>query len=128
MPKFNRHIFVCCNQRPDGHPRGCCDANGSAELRSQFKVEVARRGLTPLVRANSSGCLDQCELGPTVVIYPEQIWYGNVKAEDVARIVEQTVIGGEVLEDLLIPDERLNTKGGRVSYPPSSASADEKNE
>jgi len=122
MPKFDRHIFVCCNQRADGHPRGCCDADGSAALRAEFKSEVAKRGLTPLVRANSAGCLDQCELGPTVVIYPEQIWYGNVSVEDVPRIIEKTVMGGEILDDLLIQDELLNTKGGRVPPPQSDES------
>ncbi len=62
------------------------------------------------MRANAAGCLDQCELGPTVVIYPQAIWYGGVRIEDVPRIVEETVIHGRVLADLLIPDERLNCK------------------
>jgi (2Fe-2S) ferredoxin len=124
MPKFTHHIFVCCNQRKEGHPRGCCDLNGTEELRDLFKSEVKRRGLTPLVRANKAGCLDQCEFGPTVVIYPQEIWYGGVTAEDVPRIIEKTVVGGEILKDLLIPDETLNTKGGRI--PPRNGSADSK--
>lgn len=110
MSAFTHHIFVCCNQRPPGHSRGCCNPDGSEKLRSLFKAEVERRGLKPLVRANMSGCLDQCELGPTVVIYPQGIWYGGVKPEDVPRIVERTVMNGEILEDLLIPDEKLNCK------------------
>ena len=60
-------------------------------------------------RANTSGCLDQCELGPTVVIYPQAIWYGGVQIEDVPRIVEETILGGRVIEELRIPDEQLNT-------------------
>ena len=114
MSKFTHHIFVCCNQRKEGHPRGCCDPHGSEELRDLFKSEVKRHGLAPLVRANKAGCLDQCEAGPTVVIYPQEIWYGGVTAKDVPRIIEKTVVGGEILEDLLIPDEVLNTKGGRI--------------
>jgi (2Fe-2S) ferredoxin len=70
--------------------------------------------LNPLVRANKAGCLDQCELGPTVVIYPQEIWYGNVKPEDVPRIIDETVVQGKVIEDLVIADDLLNTKGGRV--------------
>lgn len=108
MPKFTHHIFVCCNRREPGHTRGCCDPDGSESLRSAFKAEVKRRGLTPHVRANRAGCLDQCELGPTVVIYPQSIWYGNVSLKDVPRIVEETIEKGIVLEDLLIPDEMLN--------------------
>ena len=116
MPKFTSHIFVCCNQRQPGHSRGCCDPDGSESLRSLFKAEVKRRGLAPEVRANRAGCLDQCECGPTVVIYPAQIWYGSVQPEDVPRIIDETVIGGRVLEDLLIPEEVLNTKGaGKLS-------------
>jgi (2Fe-2S) ferredoxin len=111
MPKFTCHLFVCCNQRELGHRRGCCNPDGSAKLRELFKSEVAKRGLTPDVRANQSGCLDQCEYGPTVVIYPQAIWYGHVTPNDVPRIIEETVINGRIIEELVIPDECLNSKG-----------------
>ena len=114
MPAFTHHIFICCNQRSPGHARGCCDPDGSEQLRNAFKAELKRRGLNPLVRANESGCLDQCELGPTVVIYPQGIWYGHVQLADVARIIDETIVGGKVLADLLIADELLNTKGGTI--------------
>lgn len=110
MPLFTHHIFVCCNRREPGHSRGCCDPEGTEALRSAFKKEIERRGLKPLVRANYSGCLDQCELGPTVVIYPQAIWYGGVRPADVPRIVEETIIGGRILEDLLIPADKLNCR------------------
>jgi (2Fe-2S) ferredoxin len=115
MPKFTSHIFVCCNRREPGHSRGCCNPDGSEALRNCFKAELKLRNLGSLVRANQSGCLDQCELGPTVVIYPQEIWYGGVKLEDVPRIVEETIIGGRVLEDLLLRDEALNARklGGK---------------
>ncbi|MGY8766957.1 MAG: (2Fe-2S) ferredoxin domain-containing protein [Pirellulales bacterium] len=116
MPKFQQHIFVCSNQRSAGHPRGCCDAAGSDQLRAALKAELKRRDLTPLVRANQAGCLDQCEYGPVLVIYPQAIWYGNVQLADVPRIVEQTIVQGIILEDLRIPDEVLNTKGGKVKF------------
>lgn len=112
MPPFTYHLFVCCNRRAPGHSRGCCDPEGSEALRNRFKAVLEQRKLGPLVRANKAGCLDQCELGPTVVIYPQQIWYGGVKLEDVERIVEETILGGRILEDLLIPDAQLNCKGG----------------
>ena len=115
MASFTHHLFVCCNQRPPGSSRGCCDPEGLEKLRSLFKAEVKKRGLDPLVRANSAGCLDQCEHGPTVVIYPQAIWYGGVKPEDVPRIIEETVIGGRVLDDLLIPDDKLNLKACKTT-------------
>lgn len=111
MPPFTSHIFICTNRREPGNSRGSCDPAGTGELRDCFKAELKRRNLGPLVRANQSGCLDQCELGPTVVIYPQGIWYGRVQVADVPRIIEETVIGGRVIEDLLIPDDWLNTKG-----------------
>lgn len=80
-------------------------------MRALFKAELKKRKLGSTVRANESGCLDQCELGPTVVIYPQQIWYGHVGPQDVGRIIDETVVGGRILEDLLIPDAWLNTKG-----------------
>jgi (2Fe-2S) ferredoxin len=124
MAQFTHHIFVCCNQRSAEHPRGCCDVNGSEELRNLLKAEVKKRGLAPLVRANKAGCLDQCELGPTVVIYPQEIWYGNVTPADVPRIIEETVVGGRILDDLRIPEHRLNTKGKSVpSDPPAESEA-----
>jgi (2Fe-2S) ferredoxin len=126
MPKFTHHIFVCCNQREPGHSRGCCDPQGSENLRNLFKSEVKRRGLTPQVRANKAGCLDQCECGPTVVIYPQEIWYGGVTAEDVPRIIEETIVNGRVIEELLIADECLNTKGGRISSATSPSTSQKK--
>src|SRR5438477_4780533 len=64
MPGFKHHIFICTNQREPGSPRGCCNPNGNAELHKAFKDAIAARGLKATVRANKSGCLDQCEHGP----------------------------------------------------------------
>jgi len=116
MAEFTHHIFVCCNRREPGNSRGCCNPDGSDALRNRFKAELKKRNLGPLVRANQAGCLDQCELGPTVVIYPQSIWYGGVKPDDVPRIIEETVIGGRILPDLLIPSEKLNC---REKVPPA---------
>ena len=62
------------------------------------------------MRANKAGCLDQCELGPIVVIYPQQIWYGGVTEKDVSRIIQKTVVEGNILDDLLIEDDQLNVR------------------
>ena len=115
MPAFEKHIFVCCNQRSPGHARGCCDPEGSERLRTRLKAELKRHGLGIQVRANKAGCLDQCEVGPTMVIYPEAIWYGGVQDEDISRIVEKTILNNELIDELVIPDEVLNTKGRGVS-------------
>lgn len=110
MPAFTHHIFICCNRRSADHPRGCCDPEGSESLRNAFKSELKRRQLGPLVRANKAGCLEQCEHGPTVAIYPQGIFYGGVTAGDVPRIVEETIIGGRVIASLQIDEECLNNR------------------
>ena len=108
MPRFTHHILVCGNVREAGHKRGCCDPDGNQALREAFKKELKAAGSGMLVRANHAGCLDQCEHGPTVVIYPMGIWYGRVTIADVPRIVAATIRAGEVVHDLAIPDECLN--------------------
>jgi (2Fe-2S) ferredoxin len=108
MPAFTDHIFVCGNTREPGHPRGCCDPEGRQSLRDAFKRALKKAGVAGTIRVNHAGCLDQCEHGPVVVIYPRAIWYGHVKAEDIPRIVSKTIVGGEILEDLRIVDDCLN--------------------
>ena len=106
MGRFERHVFVCTNRRPPGHPKGCCAEKGSEEVREVLKAELHRRGLKGKVRANTSGCLDACEFGVSMVIYPEGIWYGGVKKEDVNEIIEKTILNGEVIDRLLINEPR----------------------
>lgn len=108
MPLFERHIFICGNEREPGHPRGCCAAKDSAAVREAIKRELAKAGLKGRARANHAGCLDQCEHGVTVVVYPEQVWYGNVTAADAAEIVQRHIVGGQPVERLRIAAECIN--------------------
>ncbi|MCX5745023.1 MAG: (2Fe-2S) ferredoxin domain-containing protein [Proteobacteria bacterium] len=105
MPTFQRHLFVCTNERAADHPRGSCKLRGGVEVRDRLKSLLTARGLSQTVRANTAGCLDQCEQGVTIVVYPEQVWYGHVTVEDVEEIIEQHVIGGKVVERLLLPEQ-----------------------
>lgn len=104
MSGFKHHIFICINERPKGDPRGCCAETGSVELHAFFKKEVERLGLKGTVRANKAGCLDHCEYGPSIVIYPEGVWYWVGNNEDVTEIMERHIIKGELVERLLMPD------------------------
>lgn len=105
MPFFKRHVFVCTNERAPDHPRGSCKLKGSPEVRDALKAELKKRGISKVIRANTAGCLDQCEQGVTVVVYPEQVWYGHVTLADVSEIVEKHLIGGEIVTRLLLPDQ-----------------------
>ena len=122
MPKFERHIFVCGNQRPPGQSRPCCDPAGTAKLQKLFKQKLAERGLKGRVRANQSGCLDQCEHGPNVVVYPDAVWYGRVSLDDVEEIVESHIMRGKPVERLMIADECLNAASCPHKAPKSRTS------
>ena len=104
MPHLERHVFVCENRRDPGNPKGCCAEKGAEAVREELKRELHERGLKKQIRANSAGCLDQCAHGVTLVVYPEQVWYGGVKVEDVKEIVESHLIGGVPVERLRIKD------------------------
>ncbi|MFI5237400.1 MAG: (2Fe-2S) ferredoxin domain-containing protein [Ignavibacteriales bacterium] len=108
MKRFEKHIFVCENKRPDGHPKGCCADKNSLEVRALFKKRLKELGLNSSVRANAAGCLDACEYGVTVLVYPEQIWYGGVTVEDVDEIIQQHILKNNPVERLKIRDERFN--------------------
>jgi (2Fe-2S) ferredoxin len=110
LPPFERHVFVCLNTRPADAPRPSCTSDGKSELLTQLQQLTKAAGLGPKVRINKSGCLDQCEHGPTVVVYPEAVWYGHVQPADAAEIVEQHLIGGRPVERLRLADECINTK------------------
>ena len=99
--RYLRHVFVCENQRPPGAPRGCCADRGGPEVRNALKEAIRARGLQTQVRVNSAGCLDACEAGPAIVVYPEGVWYGGVTVADVPEIVESHLVGGKVVERLV---------------------------
>jgi (2Fe-2S) ferredoxin len=105
VPSLQRHVFVCVNERAADNPKGSCKLKGSSDVRDRLKAELAKRGLSKIIRANNAGCLDQCEHGVTVVVYPEQVWYGHVTVDDIAEIVDKHLIGGEPVARLLLPDQ-----------------------
>ena len=110
MAKFTKHIFVSGNQRAWQLPlRMLRSRRGAADLQRAFKNQLALCGLQTTVRANKSGCLDQCEHGPTVVVYPEGIWYGNVQLSDVPEIVESHIAGDRPVERLRLAEGCINT-------------------
>jgi (2Fe-2S) ferredoxin len=110
LAPFERHVFVCQNVRPEGAPRPSCTKDGKSELFAQLQMFAKTAGLAATVRVNKSGCLDQCEHGPTVVVYPDAVWYGHVQAEDAEEIVNEHLVAGRPLARLRLADECINTK------------------
>ncbi len=102
---YERHVFLCTNERMAGHPRGCCKSRGSEKLRDYMKARAKELGFDK-VRVNTAGCLDRCELGPTMVIYPEGVWYSVQTREDVDEILDTHLKnGGRVQRLMLMPDQ-----------------------
>ena len=100
-PFFEAHVFVCCNRRPDGHRRGSCAAKGSERLRDYMKARAKELGLKG-IRVNSAGCLDRCELGPCVVIYPEGVWYRIGSTADVDAVLHAHLVEGRRADALML--------------------------
>ncbi|MCW8916907.1 MAG: (2Fe-2S) ferredoxin domain-containing protein [Magnetovibrio sp.] len=101
---YRLHVFSCTNERPEGHPRGSCLQRGGLKLRNYMKVRAKELGLEK-IRINAAGCLDRCELGPVVVIYPEGVWYTMKTFEDVDEILNVHVQGGGRVERLMLQPE-----------------------
>lgn len=105
-PYFRIHVFACTNLRPEGHKRGSCAARGGVKLRDYMKVRAKELGLEG-VRINAAGCLDRCELGPVMVIYPEGVWYAPRTREDIDEILQTHILeGGRVDRLMLRPEDK----------------------
>ena len=102
MSYFKHHVFFCCNQRDPGET--CCNNHGASEMQAYAKDRVAKLGLKGKgkVRINKAGCLDRCDDGPVLVVYPEAVWYTYVDKEDIDEIVDSHLVGGKVVERLKI--------------------------
>lgn len=107
MARFQKHVFICINEREPGDPKGCCAAKGGRAVADAFKKGLHDRGLKRIVRANKAMCLDQCAQGVTVVVYPEATWYGKVTPADVDEIIDEHLVGGRPVERLVLPPEKL---------------------
>ena len=102
MEPYRYHVFICDQKKPEGVP--CCPARGSAETIDALRKEVAARGLMDEVQITTCGSLGVCERGPSLVVYPEGVWYSGVREEDVPELVESHFLQGRVVERLVNRD------------------------
>ena len=102
MSYFKHHVFFCCNQRPEGDIS--CANHAAVELQTYAKDRIAQLKMKGegKVRINKAGCLDRCDQGPVMVVYPEAVWYTYVDKEDVEEIIQEHLIHGRVVERLKI--------------------------
>jgi (2Fe-2S) ferredoxin len=102
MSYDRHHVFFCCNRREPGE--NCCQNHKADEMRDYAKNRVKALGLAGQgkVRVNKAGCLDRCDEGPVVVVYPEEVWYTYVDKADIDEIVEEHLKHGRIVERLRI--------------------------
>ncbi len=102
QPYFKHHVFFCINERSDG--RACCADRGAKAAQEHAKQRLKKLDLNGAgkIRINKAGCLDRCEEGPVLVVYPEGVWYTYVDNEDIDEIVDAHLVGGKIVERLKI--------------------------
>ena len=102
-PYFERHIFFCLNNRENG--QACCAQHQAYEGFDHCKKRIREAGLAGPghVRVNKAGCLDRCAAGPVALVYPEGVWYSYLDASDIDDIVDTHLIGGKIVERLVVP-------------------------
>ena len=105
MTLYEKHVFICENDRDSNNPLGCCSSRGAKEITQSLKKLCQDAGLKNKVRVNKSGCLGQCKKGPVMVIYPEGAWYQQVSKEDVPEIFTNHILNNKVVERLKLPNE-----------------------
>ena len=100
MSHFKHHVFFCCNQRAPGET--CCNSHGASEMQTYAKDRIAQLKMKGAgkVRINKAGCLDRCDQGPVMVIYPEETWYSFIDNEDLEEIIQEHLINDRVVERL----------------------------
>jgi len=106
--KYDKHIFICTNDRGENSSRQSCGRCEGLEIRKEFVSLINSAGLKGKVRANKSGCLDLCEQGPAVVIYPQGFWYLNVEKRHVDKIFNESVMNGNPVPELIADKKQLN--------------------
>ncbi|HRG57464.1 MAG TPA: (2Fe-2S) ferredoxin domain-containing protein [Bacteroidia bacterium] len=106
-PRYEKHIFICTNQRAEGQ-RVCCGETHGLALTAAFKEAIKEKKLHVKMRAQKAGCFDICEFGPNVIVYPEGVYYGKVTLEDVNEIVEEHLLHNRPVERLRLSFQKKN--------------------
>ena len=103
MSFYDKHVFFCTNERADGGD--CCAKRGAPKAREYMKNRVAELGISSLqnnIRINTAGCMNRCDEGPVIVVYPEGTWYTYMDEKDLDEIIEEHLRHGRVVERLKI--------------------------
>ncbi|MBP6385768.1 MAG: (2Fe-2S) ferredoxin domain-containing protein [Pseudarcicella sp.] len=98
--KFKKHVFVCANTKEA--PKKCCNETNGLALVEAFREKLKAEGKQMTIRVQKAGCIDMCAFGPSMVVYPEGVFYGNVQMSDIDEIVDKHLINDVVVDRLVI--------------------------
>lgn len=101
MKKPAHHIFLCGSFRVTGGAQGVCSKKGSMLLMQYLEGELADRGMGD-VAVSSTGCLNVCDRGPALIVYPENWWYGGIESEEAIDAVIDSIESGVPAPDYII--------------------------
>jgi len=101
MEKPKHHIFVCASFRASGEMQGMCSKKGAAQFLPYIASELEDREM-PDVLVSSTGCLNVCDDGPVMIIYPEGYWYKNVTSEEDIDEILDALEEGKAAEAFLM--------------------------
>jgi (2Fe-2S) ferredoxin len=88
-PQFEKYVFVCINERPEGERVSCGATFCGKELSEKLKDAVKAAGQAKRIRVSKSKCLDVCEEGANVLISPDNLWLSHVEISDIPAILEK---------------------------------------
>ena len=103
-PFYEHHVFFCTNEREGKDARPSCGKHCGADAMKHAKDRIKALGLNGpgKVRINKAGCMERCEEGPVLVVYPQGTWYTFIDNSDIDEIIESDLVGGKVVERLKI--------------------------
>jgi (2Fe-2S) ferredoxin len=102
MSYFEKHVFFCVNERePDAE---CCANCGANQMQAYAKerIKALKKNGAGKIRINRAGCLDRCDDGPVMVVYPEAVWYRYVDQVDIEEIIQEHLLNNRVVSRLKI--------------------------
>jgi len=109
-PVYRIHVFCCVNERPPSHWRGSCGGKRSRQL-CDYMCRLAMTHGVRRIRINHAGCMNVCEHGPVMVIYPEGAWYRFEDENDISEILQSHILRGRAVPRLALSIDPASLHG-----------------
>jgi len=108
IPQPAFYIFKCQQSAPPGMPKPSCVSQNnpeSQELMQHLSQTLMQKGIIGNVQPIQSSCLGRCQQGPVMMVEPGHVMYVGLTKDKITRIIEEHIIGGNVVEEYVIPEQ-----------------------